>query len=688
MDQERVELSTGRIREIAAEEMLREPYLSYFKQEARYFEHLLTVLSYKTENKLCKLDPAAIKSLHDELYEGLSEEKYHISFCNPAYMAQLAEENDCNLKVWQLLCFLAAQLRALIPYAYEGNDDFITLYAELWLQIYGIFLHTKEETALEGELREAVYWFERDNLDSFLPERLSGQLNEEPGFISRHVMEADLSDPACLYLTGEYVSENELRVFRFLNTLPEEEIEALARTFTEGYRIGFIRAGKPLWKKKTVCIRFPLGFERIVRAAVRQFADMGLTASFIRSATLAGDRLGGMRAGTGFYSTPVNRQFEYDHREDHTLFFDQEYIKRRLDLMKSFYEEHKEQAGGHGGPAVIECFGEEPFTPVSVPASLKLSSKQQSLSVSYRDQAGRLTNEYIIGSERSFTIISYPLPSIGSAFEEIFRETVRINTLDYHLYETIQQRLIDALDQAVSVHILGENGNETDLTVALFPLSDPETETIFENCVADVNIPVGEVFTTPVLKGTNGILHVSGVYLNGLLYRDLRITLRDGLVTDYACHNFPTREENRRFIEENLLFHHKTLPLGEFAIGTNTTAYRMARDYGIEGRLPILIGEKTGPHFALGDTCYSREEEVRVFNPDGKEIIARVNEFSEKRKTDPENAYFFCHTDITIPFDELKGIYAVHADGSRTAIIEHGLFTLPGTQELNVPLQQ
>ena len=87
-------------------------------------------------------------------------------------------------------------------------------------------------------------------------------------------MEADLSDPVCLYLTGEYVSENELRVFRFLNTLPEEEIEALARTFTEGYRIGFIRAGKPLWKKKTVCIRFPLGFERIVTI----LRDLGWTA--------------------------------------------------------------------------------------------------------------------------------------------------------------------------------------------------------------------------------------------------------------------------------------------------------------------------------------------------------------------------------------------------------------------------
>lgn len=50
------------------------------------------------------------------------------------------------------------------------------------------------------------------------------------------------------------------------------------------------------------------------------------------------------------------------------------------------------------------------------------------------------------------------------------------------------------------MHILGTNGNRTDLNVQLHPLNDPAKETIFENCVADVNIPVGEVFTSPVLK--------------------------------------------------------------------------------------------------------------------------------------------------------------------------------------------
>ena len=44
----------------------------------------------------------------------------------------------------------------------------------------------------------------------------------------------------------------------------------------------------------------------------------------------------------------------------------------------------------------------------------------------------------------------------------------------------------------------------------------------------------------------------------------------------------------------------------------------VARKYGIEDKMPILIAEKTGPHFAVGDTCYSWSEEIRVYNPNGK----------------------------------------------------------------------
>ena len=108
-----------------------------------------------------------------------------------------------------------------------------------------------------------------------------------------------------------------------------------------------------------------------------------------------------------------------------------------------------------------------------------------------------------------------------------------------------------------------------------------------------------------------------------------------------------------------------------------------AKKYGIDGLFPILIAEKTGPHFAIGDTCYSRCEEVKVYNEDGREVVAKENSISALRKTDSSKAYFACHTDITIPYDELGSIVAYDKDDNAYPIIENGRFVLAGTQELN-----
>ena len=305
----------------------------------------------------------------------------------------------------------------------------------------------------------------------------------------------------------------------------------------------------------------------------------------------------------------------------------------------------------------------------------------------YAAASGELVNRYIKGEERSFTIIAFPMPEIGERFAEIFDAVIAVNTLDYALYRDIQQTMIRALDAADFVRITGCGKNRTALTVALQPLQDPQRETKFENCVADVNIPVGEVFTSPALEGTNGLLHVTRVYLNGLEYRDLELTFTDGMVTDYRCGNFSSEAENRKYVRDTVLFHHNSLPMGEFAIGTNTTAYMAARKFGIADKLPILIAEKTGPHFAVGDTCYSHSEDLPVRNPDGREMIARDNACSRRRLDgDMAGAYFNCHTDITIPYDELGELTAVASDGREQAIIRNGRFVLPGCEELNGPM--
>ena len=135
-------------------------------------------------------------------------------------------------------------------------------------------------------------------------------------------------------------------------------------------------------------------------------------------------------------------------------------------------------------------------------------------------------------------------------------------------------------------------------------------------------------------------------------------------------------------MKKNLIF------IGMPASGKSTIGIVAAKRLGVEARMPILIAEKTGPHFAVGDTCYSWSEDIKVYNPNGKEIIARDNEISLLRKEDPAKAYFQCHTDITIPYEELEEISVVTKDGKHIILIKDGRFVLPGTEILNEPLKQ
>lgn len=77
-----------------------------------------------------------------------------------------------------------------------------------------------------------------------------------------------------------------------------------------------------------------------------------------------------------------------------------------------------------------------------------------------------------------------------------------------------------------------------------------------------------------------------------------------------------------------------------------------------------------------------------VYNPNGKEIIAKENSVSACRKENPEQAYFQCHTDITIPYEELGKISVFTCEGKEIVLIENGRFTLPGTEILNEPLDK
>ncbi|MBR4027442.1 MAG: aminopeptidase [Lachnospiraceae bacterium] len=633
------------------------------------------------------------------------------------------------MEAGQILSTLYAKIRSCIPFVLEGSYQRICIFSELFVEVFNYFeeiikekvccaiseqINCEENTICEKKIlqdsknivdntsnkeamdldvvsncnqqdknkkillknqdlkvvKDAIYSFMHDYSEVFNEESIARLVNPDYDYYFDIVMHSDLSDCSYLYRYGHFIGKNEIESANYLSTFSEEEISAMAATYTEGYRIGFEVTGKDLSIKTTVEIRYPIGFERMVRVAIQNFEKLQL------------------RCVLKPFSTSPNKQYDYDHKEDSALWIDKAFVERGLEVYRTVFEQYKKFCAGYAGPAVIEVFGEEPFSPVSKKENLRFNEKQQKLSVYHRREFSQLMNRYIKGEERSFTIIAYPISEIGEKYHEIFAETVKLNTLDYVLYRDMQQKMIDALDKAEKVHILGKDGNKTDLYVSIYPLANPQKETAFENCVADVNIPVGEVFTSPVLKGTTRKLHVSQVYLRDYNFLNLEIDFTDGMITSYTCTNFESEEENKKYIQDNILNHHETLPMGEFAIGTNTTAYRMARVYDISAKLPILIAEKTGPHFAVGDTCYMYDEDNITYNPDGKAIVARENEISALRKTDISKAYFNCHTDITIPYDELGKITVIRPDGSREDIISDGRFVLEGTEILNQPLDE
>ena len=671
---ERYTLAKERIREIPGEKAVPQPFSDFFCKMAGFLEKGMELL----EKDVKQLKEAELEQYNREFYQDLFPENYASSYGNPAYAA--AKLKDYG----PLFTFLYAELRETVPYAYEKKYWDFLVSMELFLEIYAVFC--EEELPEVKTVQEILTSYINDYCQEMVEHRILEGIDPRESFALDIIMQGDLQDLSYLYWYGEYVSDNERETAKFLNTLSEEQIDSMARTFTEGYRIGFLNGRKDITKKKTVNIRYRLGFERMVRAAVSQFREMGLEPVIYRRATHMVNKKG--QARIGYTGGIPNPQYDYDHRQDCALFLDGEFVKRKLRAMQNAYEKHKELADVHGGPACIETFGEAPFSPESKKEAWTLGENQQRLMVEMDNEAGQIVNRYIKGDERSFTIIAYPIPEIGEAYPEIFQEIVKINTLDYKLYERIQQTIIDTLDTCEWVEVKGRRGNETDLLIHLHELKDPKKQTNFENCVADVHIPVGEVFTSPVLAGTGGILHVKKVYLNGLLFKDLKLVFDCGQVIDYTCGNFEDEKENRKYVEDNILHHHVKIPMGEFAIGTNTTAYAAAQKFDIAHKLPILIAEKMGPHFAVGDTCYSWAEDTPVYNPNGKEIIARDNEISSLRKEDLSMAYYGCHTDITIPYDELGSIRVIDDDGGMTSIIERGRFVLPGTEELNLPLEE
>ena len=624
------------------------------------FAHLL-----EDDPELKSISIDDLKSISASYYKDLEPENgYEKCLGNPDYSTKLY-----GAELGGLVSVLYSNFRSFRQMLIGQSYTWINPYLRIYLALYK--LAKKNDTQYQNWL--ALYKKETLNsMDEIVQFSLCQRFSPEADYFKRVIAQADLSDIRYLYRYGIYISEHDFAMAEFMASYPEAELAAIAKFIVQSWVAGFVRAKKDYTKKSIAGLMIPCGMERLGRLLLSELTALGLEALVPLP-----------------HSNGINRQFSYDHRFDGALTLDRERMELSLTTSEKALNLLQDMISKQAGPVYVELFGETPFSPASKSTALQYNAEQQQLS---REQNGRYAQvyyKYYHRDEASYTIIAFPSPEIGPKFPEIFADTLKINLLDSMHYARIQQHIIDVLDTADYVHVKGKPGNDTDIKVKMHPITDPAQQTNFENCVADVNIPVGEVFTSPLLTGTNGTLHVEDIYLDSLRYFNLRINFKEGWVDSYSCSNFEDPEAGKKYIHENLLLPHTTLPIGEFAIGTNTTAYQIARKHDILSLLPILIIEKMGPHFAIGDTCFSQEEDApHPSFMNGKEMIAVDNEKSATRKEDPIGAYTQKHMDITLPYEMLESITAVSSDGKKTDVIRNGRFVIPGTEELNIPLDQ
>ena len=316
---ERYELVAERIAEIAEAAQAPEPFAEYFRTNAAYLQSLRALYEKGKSGSLAARSMEECETDNEALYGEILPEAYGHSYANPAYAAARLGETFGGA-----LSLLAAHLRTACGEVFRGNLMQLTIAMELFVEVYNCFEGAAADALpQEKEVQQILYWYFHDYREIFDERSVRRLVNPAEDFEKEIVMQADLSDLRYLYRYGAYIGENERQIAAYLNTLPEADIQAMADTYTEGYRIGFETTGKDLSKKTAAQVRYPIGFERMVRAAVCNFEKMGLEVTMLASGTAA------------------NKQYDYDHREDCAYYLDKAYVERGLETWKNAFEEEK-----------------------------------------------------------------------------------------------------------------------------------------------------------------------------------------------------------------------------------------------------------------------------------------------------------------------------------------------------------
>ncbi|MFA4986560.1 MAG: aminopeptidase [Candidatus Brocadiia bacterium] len=137
------------------------------------------------------------------------------------------------------------------------------------------------------------------------------------------------------------------------------------------------------------------------------------------------------------------------------------------------------------------------------------------------------------------------------AFEDFY---FSVCTVDYAKMSREMDRLVERMQRTDKVRIVSP-GTDLQFSIKGIPAI---------KCAGKMNIPDGEVFTAPVKESVNGVITYNAPSIQeGVRYEKVRLTFRDGRITDASAANDVDRLQKLFDVDEGARY------VGEFAIGVN-----------------------------------------------------------------------------------------------------------------------
>ena len=149
----RFNLVMDRIVPIPYEHNVKEPFGSFdataaFISDVKHLYNIISSKSYEGYNI------EQLKDMNAMYYDGLKPGAYEKSYANPEYAAQVLGE-----EYGPILSYVYVKMREMLPYAWMQRKLYITLYCELFIEIYHIF-EDPELTSYQA-VKNAIYCLKR-----------------------------------------------------------------------------------------------------------------------------------------------------------------------------------------------------------------------------------------------------------------------------------------------------------------------------------------------------------------------------------------------------------------------------------------------------------------------------------------------------------------------------------------------